>query len=220
MIEAIIFAILAAVLGLVMVFFGYALFRILLPIWAFFAGLTFGINAMDALMGNGFFSASLGLIIGLIAGLIFAAIAYFAYQLAVVLWGASIGYLLGAGLMLAIGFNQGFIPWLVGVVLAVIMAVLFMNARMPRFLIMLFTAGAGAMVLISGLFVLFGQVPAFQNSVFWTRFQVYDSWFWIIVWALIAGFGIAVQATMARGADLMQAAEWDELMGRMEAETA
>lgn len=215
MIEVIVFSLLAIGLGLVFLLFGYAFFRVLLPIWGFIAGMIFGIQGIESLMGGDtFLSVSLGLFVGFFLGLLLAFIAYYVYALAVVIWGASIGYLLGQGLMLALGFQYGFLVWLVGIAAAVGMTVLFMQAKMPRFIIMLLTAAGGAMAVITGLFALFGKVPTAPAALGLTRLMVYGSWFWIIMWALIAGFGLAVQyATSKQRDELMNAYSWEELYG-------
>ena len=215
MIEVIIFTLLAIGLGLIFLLFGYALFRVLLPIWGFIAGMIFGVQGIESLMGaSSFLSVSLGLFVGFFVGLLLAFIAYYVYAFAVIIWGASIGYLLGQGLMLAIGFQYGFLVWLVGIVAAVGMVMLFMRGRFPRLLIMLLTSAAGAMAIITGLFALFGQVPTAPAAMGLTRLMVYGSWFWILVWAGIAGFGLAVQYATAKDRDvLMQSYTWEEAYG-------
>ena len=201
MIETLLFVFLLVILGLTLCFMGYSLFRILLPIWGFVAGLIFGVQALDALVGGGFLSVSLGLVVGFFVGLLLAAIAYWVYAFAIVLFGAAMGYILGAGLMLLIGFDYGFVTVLVGLTGAVLMSMLFVKGRMPKFLVMLFTAMGGSMVMITGLFVLVGKVPTAGLSVYLTRYMVYGSWFWIIVWAIIAGLGMAFQYAMVSQAE-------------------
>lgn len=201
MIETLLFVFLLVILGLALCFMGYSLFRILLPVWGFVAGLIFGVQALDALTGGGFLSVSFGLIIGFFIGLLLAAIAYWVYAFAIVLFGAALGYVLGAGLMLLIGLDYGFITVLVGLTGAVLMSMLFVRGRMPKFLVMLFTAMAGSMVMITGLFVLVGKVPTAGLSVYLTRYAVYGSWFWLIVWAIVAGLGMAFQYAMVSQAE-------------------
>ncbi len=70
MFEILIFFVCAAVIGLMFLFFGYAFFRILLPIWAFFVGLMFGVHGMQNLFGANVISSSTGFIFGLFAGAI------------------------------------------------------------------------------------------------------------------------------------------------------
>jgi hypothetical protein len=211
MLEVLLFFMFAVIIGLMFAFFGYPFFRILLPVWGFFAGLMFGFRGIESLLGAGFLTASLGLIIGFFLGLLLAAVAYFAYAVAVYLWGISLGYVLGAGLMLALGFDSGMMTFLVGAASAVAFAFLFSMAKMPKFIIILFTAAGGSMAVIMGVFALFGKVPTMAASLELTRYMVYGSWFWLILWAVLAGFGMAFQyATVSMTEDVTEVYDWDK----------
>lgn len=211
MLEVLIFFIFAVIIGLMFAFFGYAFFRVLLPIWGFFTGLAFGYQGIASLMGPGFWSASLGLIVGFFMGILLAAVAWYAYAFAIYLFGATTGYIMGAWLMLALGFDRGFVSFAVGILAAFGMVALFSMAQMPKFLIILITAAAGSMAVLTGVFALFGQVPTLPASLDITRFMVYGSWFWLIVWAVLAGFAMAFQYAVAgTNEDLQEAYVWDE----------
>jgi hypothetical protein len=204
MFEVLIFFIFAVIIGLMFAFFGYPFFRMLLPIWGFFAGLSFGYQGVMSLMDPGFLSGSLGLIIGFFIGILLAAIAWYAYAFAIYLFGATVGYVMGAGLMLALGFERGLITFVVGLLAAFGMTALFSMAKMPKFLIILLTASAGAMAVMTGVFALFGAVPTMAASLQLTRLMVYGSWFWLIVWAVLAGFAMAFQYAVASANEDLQ----------------
>lgn len=203
------FSLLAIAIGLTFLFAGYPFFRILLPIWAFFAGLVFCIQGFDSLMGTGFLSVSMGLFFGFFVGIVLAGLAYYFYAFAVYLYGMSLGYVLGQGLMLALGFQYGLLTFSVGVVGAVAMTMLFVTAKMPKFIILFTTAAGGAMAVITGLFMLFGKVPTLPGSLMLTKGMVASSWFWIITWAILAGFGIAVQYALTKKEELEEAYVWE-----------
>ena len=211
MLEVLIFFLLAVVIGLMFAFFGYPFFRVLLPIWGFFAGLAFGFQGIESLMGSGFLPASLGLIVGFFIGILLAAVAWYAYAFALYLFGATMGYILGAGLMLTLGFERGFMSFLVGILAAFGMTILFSMAKMPKFLIILLTAAGGSMAVLTGVFALFGRDPTLPASLEITRYMVYGSWFWLIMWALLAGFGMAFQyAVASQEEDLNEVYVWEE----------
>lgn len=191
-------------------FFGYPFFRILLPIWAFFAGLLFGFNGLQSLFGVGFVSASLGLIAGIALGAVLAALAYFVYEIAVYIFGASIGYVLGAGLVTALGFDPGFLSTIVGLAGAVVLALLFMKTEMPKFLIIVLTAAAGAMGVITGLFVLFGRVPDAAGALQLTQYLVTGSWFWLLIWIILMVVGMGFQYMVVTTNEQMSQKELQE----------
>lgn len=199
MIEALLFAFLAIIVGLGLAFMGYAAFRILLPIVAFLAGLWLGMDLVSSFaLEFPLLGLSLGLILGLILGAIFAAISYFVFSLAIIIFGLSLGYALGAGFMLLIGFPAGLLTFIVGVVVAVGMGVLFMRSDMPKLYIMALTAFAGATALIAGVLVLFGQIPPGQLGLSFIDAYIAQSWFWLLVWVIIGGFGFVSQYQMVQ----------------------
>lgn len=180
--------------GAAFCFAGYRFFRILIVIWGFFAGFNLGAAGMTALFGQGFLGTTTGWVLGLVVGLVFAALAYFFYYVAVVLLGASVGYSLGSGLIAAFGLNNpGFLSVTVGIALAVVFALLILVLNLPKFLIILYTAFGGAVAMLAGLLVLLGQVhvPVMQYGV--AVALVRASWFWSIVAIVLAAAGFLAQ---------------------------
>jgi hypothetical protein len=204
MLEVLLFAFLAIIVGLGLSFMGYAAFRILLPILGFLAGFWLGLDLVQNFALNyPLLGVSLGLILGLVLGAVFAAIAYFVYALAVVIFGISLGYALGAGLMLLIGFPPGLMTFLVGVVVAAAMGVLFYRTDMPKLYIMALTAFAGASAMIAGILVLFGQIPPSQLGLAVVEPYIKQSWFLLLVWVILGGVGFAVQYQMVKMSQTM-----------------
>lgn len=204
MLEVLLFSILAIVVGLGLSLFGYAAFRVLLPILGFVVGMWLGMDIVTNFMANfPVLGVSLGLVLGFILGLVLALLAYFVYSLAIVIFGISLGYALGAGLMLMLGFSDGFFTFLVGAVVAVVMAIAFMAVNMPKVYIMAFTAFAGASALIAGVLALFGQIPPSQLGLSFVEPYIADSWFWLPVWLVLGGIGFFIQYRMVEIAESM-----------------
>ena len=92
MIEVLLFSFLAIIVGLGLSFMGYAAFRILLPILGFLAGFWLGLDIVANFAQNfPLMGVSLGLVLGFVLGVVFAAVAYFVYALAVMIFGSSYG---------------------------------------------------------------------------------------------------------------------------------
>lgn len=199
MLEALLFAVLAIIVGLGLSFMGYAAFRILLPIIGFLAGLWLGMDLVNEFaMNYPLMGISLGLIVGLILGAVFAAVAYLVYSLAVLIFGVSLGYALGAGFMYAIGLQTPFLNFVVGLVAAIALGYAFWKTDMPKLYIMALTAFAGASALIAGALVLFGQIPPSQLGLSFVNAYIGQSWFWILIWVIIGSVGFFVQYQMAQ----------------------
>ena len=64
-------------------FAGYRFFLILLPIWGFFFGFGFGLQTMQALLGDGSLATITRWVVGFIVALVFAVLAYLFYIAAV-----------------------------------------------------------------------------------------------------------------------------------------
>ena len=177
----------------------------MLPIWAFFVGISFGVESMSNFFNSTFLGVSSGLIIGLILGIIFALLAYFVYSFAVVLFGGYLGYMLVQGLFLMIGVVGGFIPLVLGLIVGAILALLFAKWSVPRLLIVVGTAFGGSVAVISGVLALFGKVNPSMAVLPQTNAIMDNSWFWPLIWILLAGFGIAVQYALERDVNMMEA---------------
>ncbi len=156
--EGIFLGLVAMAIGLAFAFYGLRLFLILLPIWGFVMGFLFGANLVTALFGQGFLATTTSWVIGFIVALLFAALSYLYYWFAVIFLGASAGYAVGTGLMTFLGAGDGLLAFLVGFVFAVGVALAFIVLRLPKFLVIGFTAFGGAFATIAGLVILLGRV--------------------------------------------------------------
>lgn len=192
--ETLFVGLLALLIGAAFCFVGYRFFQILIAFWGFFAGFLLGASAVTALFGGGFLATITGWVAGFIVGLVFAALAYFFYVVAVVILGASVGYWLGTGLMTAIGFsNQGFLTVLIGILCAIALAILILALNLPKVLIMVFTALGGASTILTGILLLIGRVPLGSLQYGAAAALIRTSWFWGILWLVLAAIGFAVQ---------------------------
>ena len=156
--EGIIIGLLAIVIGLAWAFYGLKLFAILLPIWAFFFGLIAGAQWSADIFGQGFFSTVLSWGIGLVFGLVLAAISYFWYYAAIVIAGGAVGYMLGVGFFDWLGLGTGFIVVLIGLIVGAIFAIGTFMLGVPILLVMVFSAFSGAAAVVNGVLILFGTI--------------------------------------------------------------
>ena len=81
--EILCMATIALLFGLAVVFSGYRLFLFLLPIWGFFTGFVLGAQTIDFLFDAGLFATVTGWVVGFFVGLLFAALSYLFYAVAV-----------------------------------------------------------------------------------------------------------------------------------------
>lgn len=192
------FALFAGVLGLTLCFAGYHLARIIIPLWGLFAGFTIGAAGVSDALNNSFIGTTMGILVGIIIGLIFAALAYFFFSLAVVLYAATIGYWLGTGFVLLFGIDKGFLSATVGIVLGAVFAIAALLFNATKYFLIITTAVGGAIVVLGGILLLFNkiQLDAFNYAA--ASAAVSSSWFFTLIAVVLGAMGIAFQIVTSR----------------------
>ena len=186
-------AILAVVIGLAFCFGGWRFFLLLLPIWGFVVGFGLGTEAMRALFGDGTFATVTSWIVGFVIAVAFAILSYLYYYAAIAILAGLVGYAIGASAWGIIGNEQGVIAFVIGLVVGVVFAIGVLALNVPRYLVIVLTGLGGAATVIAGWFLLIGKVPA-DNVTWWQVGKlISDSWFYLIIWGLLAAAGIVAQ---------------------------
>jgi hypothetical protein len=186
-IEGIIVGLLAIAIGLAWAFYGLKLFTILLPIWAFFFGLVAGAQWGVDVFGQGFFSSVLSWGIGLVLGLVLAAIAFFWYYAAIVILGGAVGYALGVGVFDYFGMGTGPIIVIIGLIVGAIFAIGTFVLGVPVLLVMVFSAFSGAAAVVNGVLLFLGQIKleGLQEGIFGALFTngILGTVIWLVLGA-------------------------------------
>jgi len=188
-----IIAIVAAVIGLAFAFGGWRFFLLLLPFWGFLVGFNIGTDAVSALFGDGTFATLTSWVVGLVFAVAFALFSYLYYYAAIALLGGAVGYAIGTSLWGIIGNEYGLIAFVIGLALGTVVAIGIIALNVPRLLVIVLTGLGGAAVVLAGWFILTGQMPT--DNIQWTMVGklIRDSWFYLIVWGVIAAAGILAQ---------------------------
>jgi hypothetical protein len=200
MISVIFAALFAVALGAALCLVGYRIFLVLLPIFGFFAGFWLGAEAVSLIFGTGFLATLTAWVVGFAAGLIGAVLSYLFYMLGVAIVAAGIGAALGSGFMAAFGFETGFLVTIVAITAAIVLAVLTLALNIQKYVIIALTAVGGANALLLGVLVLIGRVSleAVRTGGNSIKPILQDSWFWLIVWLVVAVAGFVVQVRINR----------------------
>jgi hypothetical protein len=193
--NTILIALFALVLGALFLLWGYRVFLVMLPIWGFFAGFWLGAQTTSLLFGAGFLATTTGWVVGFFIGLLFALLSYLFYLFGVALVAASVGAALVTGFLSLFGLETGLLVFLAALVGAVVIAGLTLVFNLQKYVIIILTAVGGANSLVLSVLLLFGRVTpddltAAGNAI---RPVLQDSWFWALVWILLAIVGIIFQ---------------------------
>lgn len=188
----------ALLYGSILAFSGYRFFLILLPIWGFFFGFGLGAQTVQAIFGTGFLSDVTSWVIGFVVALIFAALSYLFYFFAVALLAGSLGYSIGAGIMLAIFPSLDFTAWIVGMIVGVIFAVLVTVLNVQKWIIIIATSLMGAGVIIGTFLFMLGKLPSKDVVANPVHAVLSDSPLWLILFIVIAILGFGAQYLLSR----------------------
>lgn len=145
-----------------------------------------------------------GWIVGLVVGVAFALLSFLYWYLAVTILTASAGASLGTGVLKAFGVDSTWALTVVGVVVAVIFAVAAIMLDLPKVLVIVNTAIAGATAIVAGVLLVIDRVDRVQLWAGGLYAADTDSWFWLLVAGVIAAIGAyaQVQSTVGYEPDL------------------
>jgi hypothetical protein len=180
--------------GLTLLFMGFRVARLAIPLWGFVVGCSLGAAVAGDLANTPFLATTVGIVVGIFMGLLFALFAYLYYAVAVILLFGGLGYWMGSGLLLLLGFSPGVLSVSLGIVLGIMFSLAALFANAPRLVLILITSVAGAVSAIGGLLLLFNQIPREAFSYATASAAVTSSWWWSLLALVAAIIGIAVQS--------------------------
>lgn len=194
--------------GVVLAFFGYRLFLILLPIWGFFFGFFLGADTINTLFNQGgLFTTITGWVVGFVVGAIFAVLAYLFYIAAVAIIAGSLGYFIAVYGLIWLGMKPGFITWLIGIVVGVALVFVTLRFNLAKWVIIIATSFLGAATTFGTLILLFNPLANFlENPV---KLFLSQSWWMLVLYALMVAAGIVVQYTHNRSWNLESYNNWE-----------
>ena len=197
---------LALGIGAVFCFRGYLAMRLMITLWGALAGFALGasIGADD----GGILSNTLSWILAVVFGLVFALVAYLYYEISVAIAMGSIGFTLGASVLVAIGVSWNWVIVLVGLAAGVLLALVAIVGDLPAVLLVVLSALAGASAIVGGLMLLTGVLDTDQitRSAAVTE-ELNDDWYWYVIWAVAAAAGLLTPLrTREREAETMRQA--------------
>ncbi|KQR11911.1 hypothetical protein [Cellulomonas sp. Leaf334] len=189
----ILLGILAIVAGGVMLFAGQFVLRLVLPIWGFFAGFAFGAGLFASLADESFLGTAFGWVSGFVFAVIFAVLAYLYYAVAVILAMAAFGYVIGAGLIVALGIDWSWVAVLSGVAVGAIFGIVSVVGNMPMVVLAVASSLAGAVSVVAGVMLLVGTLNSadLEDGRFSSALDA--SWTWWALLLVLALIGFVAQ---------------------------
>jgi Domain of unknown function (DUF4203) len=200
-------------LGALVAFGGYRLFLILLPIYGFFFGLSFGAHSVQALFGDGFLSTTTSWVVGFFVALLFAVLSYLFWVAAVAIAAGSLGYALVAGLFSLFMDDLGIVIWIVGVVVGIAFAFAALALNLQKAIVIVTTALLGAWAIIGTFILLFTSASPEQIADGGVKMVLDDHPLWLIMFAVVAALGMLFQFAINRAYEIERYDRWASYTG-------
>jgi hypothetical protein len=187
-------AIVLAIIGIALLAYGHRWFHFLLPTLAFFLGLKAVTAFISSVIGQNFISSAMACVPGVLVGFAFAIFSHLFFPLAVLFWAGSVGFVLVAGLLTALGVNGLFIVITTGVIGAIVAVVLASRAGFKKYVPVVLTACTGATMILTAVLLLFDHLLGeLMWSLNWGSLGGGISILSVVIFAALAIFGIGNQ---------------------------
>jgi hypothetical protein len=199
----------AIFIGILFCIQGNTIMRILFPFVGFFLGFSAGAGLVTGITGDGFLSTLFSWVVGICVALLFAILAYFFYEFAVVLAFAGFGFAVTSGFLALLNINWNWLVIILGTVVAVIFGLVAIFAQLPVMFLMLITSFLGSAIVIYGVMLVFhiAQFGDFSNGIVLEKLR--DSVPLYIIWLALAIAGFVAQSRLF-GEEVKRAREYWE----------
>jgi len=199
-------------LGSLIAFAGYRLFIVLLPIYGFFIGLSFGAHSVQALFGDGFLSTTTSWVVGFFAGLLFALLSYLFWAFAVAVVAGSLGYALVAGFFSLFGADLDVLVWIVGVAVGIVFGIAALVMNLQKAIVIVATALVGAWTVVGTFLFLFTSATPKSIAESGAKMVLDDHPLWFLIFAVVAAVGMIFQFRINRNYEIERYNRWEASM--------
>lgn len=191
--DNIVVGVVAVLVGALLCFRGYVTMRLIISLFGAFVGFLLGAGLVAGVTDSGFGQLALSWLVGIVGAVLFGVLAYFSYQLAVIIGMASIGFTIGTSVMAALGVGSQVATVGVGVIAGILLAIIAIATDLPAVILVILTAVAGASVTLSGIMLLAGAVGLDRLSVEGVAAEMGRGWLWYVLYGVLVLLGILAQ---------------------------
>lgn len=206
--DNIVLGIVGVLIGALLCFRGYVAMRLIISLFGAFVGFLLGAGLVAGLTDSSFGQLALSWLVGLLGAVIFGVLAYFSYQLAVVIGMASIGFTIGTTVMAAAGSTSQTATLAVGVLAGIVLAVVAIASNLPAIILVVLTALAGASVAVTGVMVIMGEIGLSRLTVQGVATQMASGWGWYVLYGVLALLGAFSQFRALAGRRRPMRQQW------------
>ena len=197
-------------LGLWLAFAGLRVFFAILPIAAFFIGGYGGFVATRQVFDDGVVGWLVPLVVGLGLAIGLALVSYFLWYAGALILSGAVGALLGSGLMAALDIETNWVVVLVSLAGAALGALIAYFFNLPTLVVIVTTSLIGASVFVLGAMLVLNRVDPEDLEGGPAIAAVNESWFWVLIWAVLAGGAVWVQYQSSKDVEVPEG-RWSRL---------
>jgi hypothetical protein len=187
-------ALIAVAIGLIACFFGYRLFRAVLPVFGFVVGAIVGAQAVFLIFNEGIFATLLSVVAAVVVCIVFGLLAYFWWALGIVLAVGGMGFAIGNALLPALNLDLDIVSWLLGLAVGLGFALAAIVLRLPRAIVIAVTALWGAGATLGGVLIVLQQIEPEELGYGAVDAVVSQSFVWLLIYLALAAVGAVWQA--------------------------
>ncbi|MDZ5662046.1 DUF4203 domain-containing protein [Nocardioides sp. zg-1308] len=207
----IVLGLVAVGVGLLLCLRGAVVLRVLITLWASVVGFATGAGLVAATTGDSFLAGALALAVAAAAGLLFGAVAYAFFVVAILIAMAAFGFTLGTDLMVALGVSWSWLIVLVGVVTGLALGAAAVAADLPVVVLVALSAFSGSSLALTGVLFLTGTLDSSDLVEASTTAVLRDTWWW---WLAYVGLGVAGVVVQVRQLDRWRASVHEQWAGQ------
>jgi Domain of unknown function (DUF4203) len=207
-VDTIVLGAIAVLIGALLCFRGYVTMRLIISLFGAFVGFLLGAGLVAGVTDSGVGQLAASWLVGLVGAVIFGVLAYFSYQLAVIIGMAGIGFTIGTSLMAAIGAGSQAATVAVGVIAALVLAVIAVATDLPAIILVILTALAGASVTVTGVMVIAGAVGIDRLTAESVGAEMSRGWGWFVLYGVLALLGALAQFRALSGRPRPMRQQW------------
>ena len=206
--DAVVVGVIAVLIGALLCFRGYVTMRLIISLFGAFVGFLLGAGLVAGVTDSGFGQLAMSWLVGIVGAVIFGVLAYFSYQVAVVIGLAGIGFTIGTSVMAAVGVGSQMATIAVGLVAGALLAVIAVATDLPAVILVVLTALAGASVTVAGVMVIAGAIGLNRLTVDGVSAEMSGGWWWYVLYGGLALLGIVAQLRALSGGPRSMRQQW------------
>jgi hypothetical protein len=207
-VDAVVVGVIAVLIGALLCFRGYVTMRLIISLFGAFVGFLLGAGLVAGVTDSGFGQLAMSWLVGIVGAVIFGVLAYFSYQVAVVIGLAGIGFTIGTSVMAAVGVSSQMATIAVGLVAGALLAVIAVATDLPAVILVVLTALAGASVTVAGVMVIAGAIGLNRLTVDGVSAEMSGGWWWYVLYGGLALLGIVAQLRALSGGPRSMRQQW------------